>query len=56
MNKTQRSPFVHVWNYELKELKILNYEKKILLPAFSNAASKLEFANNSANSPKNGNW
>ena len=56
MRKKHRSTFVHVWNYELKELKILNYEKKNLLAAFSNAASKLGFANNSANSPKNGNW
>ena len=56
MKKNHRSSFVHVWNYELKELKIFNYEKKILLAAFSQAGSRLEFANNSANSPKNGNW
>ncbi len=30
-------------------------KKKILLAAFSSVAKKLEFANNSANSPKNGN-
>ena len=43
MKKAHRSPFEHVWNYELKEWKDLNYEKKILLAAFSNAASNLEF-------------
>ncbi len=30
--KSHCSPFVHAWNYELKEGKILNYEKKIYLP------------------------
>jgi len=54
--KNHRSPFVHVWNNELKEWKILNYEKTVLLAVFSNAAIKLEFANNSANSQKNGIW
>ena len=50
MKKINRSPFIHVWNYDLRALKNLNSGKKL------NAASKLEFANNSANLPKRGKW